>query len=356
MTASTRIAPSTMRAYVHDRYGPPSVLRAADRDAPTPGRGEVLVRVHAASVNPADGRRLRADPPFIRLGTGLLRPRNPVLGADVAGRVVAVGLGVERLRPGDDVFGNVTYGGFAEYACASEALLAPMPDGLSFEAAAAIPLAGTTALQALRDAADVQPGHRVLVNGASGGVGTFAVQIAASFGAEVTAVCSGRNAEAVRQLGAARVVDYTRESALPPGDTFDVVLDVVGNLRVGDTVRATRPGGAVVVVGFTTTGRLLLTALQAAWHRRVSGRRVAFVNAEARREDLVLLASMVEGGHVAPVVSRRYGSSELPGAVAHVAGGHAWGKVVVSLADVDAEAPLVTSAGWASPAAEPAVP
>ena len=158
-----------MQAYVHDRYGPPSVLRAVDRGVPTPDLGEVLVRVHATSVNPADWRRLRADPPFIRLGTGLFRPRNPVLGADVAGRVVAVGPGVERLRVGDMVFGNVTYGGFAEVVCASEALLAPMPEGLAFEAAAAIPLAATTALQALRDAADVQPGHRVLVNGAWAG-------------------------------------------------------------------------------------------------------------------------------------------------------------------------------------------
>ncbi|MEM0961514.1 MAG: NAD(P)-dependent alcohol dehydrogenase [Bacteroidota bacterium] len=348
--------PSTARAFVHDRYGPPSVLHVVEREVPPPGPGEVLVRVHAVSVNPADWRQLQADPPFIRLETGLRRPRQPVLGADVAGRVVAVGRGVERLRPGDAVFGNVAHGGFAQYVCASEALLARIPDGLSFEAAAAIPLAATTALQALRDVADIQPGHRVLINGASGGVGTFAVQIAATFGAEVTAVCSGRNAETVRQLGAAHVIDYTREAARPQGAAFDAVVDLVGNLRVRDLVRATRPGGAVATVGFTTTRRFLLTTLQAAWHRRVLGRRIAFLNTEARLDDLALLASMLEDGRVTPVVSRRYGFSDLPDAVTHVAGGHAWGKVVVSVGDPDATLPLVTSARWAAADATQAVP
>lgn len=330
-TSTAMTLPSCMRAVAHARYGGPDALQLVERPVPLPGPGEVLLRVHAASVNPADWRRLRADPAFIRIGTGLRRPRRQVLGADVSGQVVAVGAGVDETAPGDPVFGDIEYGGFAEYACARADRLVPIPPHVPFEAAAAVPLAGTTALQALRLFGGVRPGQRVLVNGASGGVGTLAVQLAVAGGAEVTAVCGGRNAAMVRGLGAARVVDYTRERPLPAGETFDLVLDLVGTLSIAELLHAVRPNGAAVVVGFASTGRLIRTALQAAWHRRMSGRNVTFLSARPDRSDLLHLAARMERGELVPFIDRRYPLSEVPEAVRYVMAGRASGKVVVSI-------------------------
>ena len=227
-----------MKAIVYTKFGPPEVLQLKEVEKPTPKDTEVLIEVHAASVNYGDWSFVRGKPFLVRLiGAGLLKPKNSVLGADIAGRVEAVGTNAKRFQPGDEVFGDLSgcgWGGFAEYACASESALALKPVNLTFEEAAAVPMAADVALQGLRDAGQIQPGKRVLINGASGGIGTFAVQIAKSFGAEVTGVCSTRNASLVRSIGADHVIDYTQEDFTKSGQRYDLILDIVANTTVPD--------------------------------------------------------------------------------------------------------------------------
>ena len=231
-----------MKAILFTKYGSPDVLQLTEVEKSAPKDDQVLVKVHAASANPLDWHRMRGEPFLARLSEGLLKPKNPRLGADIAGRVEAVGTSVTEFQPGDDVFGTTT-GGFAEYVCAAETRLALKPANLSFEAAAAVPVAALTALQGLRDKGQVQPGQRVLINGASGGVGTFAVQLAKSFGAEVTGVCSTRNLDMVCSIGADHVIDYTKEDFTRNGQQYDLIYDAVGNRSVSDYSRAlSRPG------------------------------------------------------------------------------------------------------------------
>src|SRR5215207_5552082 len=244
-----------MKAIVYAEYGSPDVLQFKDVEKPAPKDNEVLVKVHAASANPADWHLMRAEPFLARLANGLLKPKNTKLGADVAGRVEAIGSNVTRLQVGDDVFGGMPLselGGFAEYVCAPEELLALKPARMTFEQAAAVPLAAFTALQGLRDKGQIQPGQRVLINGASGGVGTFAVQIAKSFGTEVTGVCSTRNLELVRSIGADHVIDYTQEDFTNNGQQYDLIYCAVGNRSVSDYKRALSPTGICVIAGFTS--------------------------------------------------------------------------------------------------------
>lgn len=322
-----------MRAIRHQRYGPPDTLVLEDVPVPDPGEGQLRVRVHAAAANPLDWHKLRGSPVVVRLSDGLLRPSDPGLGADVAGRVDAVGEGVTRFAVGDAVFGEAS-GGFADYVCVAEDRVARKPEGVSFEQAAAAPVAGLTALQGLRDHGRLQAGERVLINGASGGVGTFAVQLARHFGAETTGVCSGRNVELVRSLGAEHVVDYTEADFTRLGERWDVVFDAVGNATNAGYRRALEPGGRAVVAGFTTLPRMLVQVmLLGAITSRTTDRTVGTMLARPNAEDLAFLAERLERGEVNSVIDRRYDLAEVPAALAYLEEGHARGKVVIRVAE-----------------------
>ena len=318
-----------MKAIVYTEYGSPDVLQFKDVEKPAPRDDEVLVKVHAASANPADWHLMRAEPFLARLANGLLKPKNTKLGADVAGQVEAVGSNVTQLQVGDDVFGEMPLnelGTFAEYVCAPEELLALKPARMTFEQAAAVPLAAFTALQGLRDKGQIQPGQRVLINGASGGVGTFAVQIAKSFGTEVTGVCSTRNLDMVRSIGADHVIDYTQEDFTQTAQRYDLIFDAVGNRSVSDYKRALSPNGICSVAGFTSLSRLFQIML-------LGGKKVGMMKtAKANKEDLVFIKELLEAGKVVPVIDRCYPLAETAEAIRYLETGHARGKVVITVA------------------------
>jgi NADPH:quinone reductase-like Zn-dependent oxidoreductase len=316
-----------MKAFVYEKYGPPETLRLAEVDKPAPDVDHVLVKVRAASVNAADWHVLRGKPLFSRATLGLLRPRRQVLGVDIAGQVEAVGSGVTRFQPGDEVYANLLdhgYGGFAEYVSAPVDVMSLKPPSLSFEEAAAVPMAAATALQGLRRHGELQPGQRVLINGASGGVGTFAVQLAKAYGAEVTAVTSTRNLELVRSLGADHVLDYTTTDALGGGQRYDLILDTVGNRSVPDLRRALAQGGKAAVTGFTSVAKLLAVSLR-------GGKDIAQVQAHVTTRDLELLSGLIEAGKVRPQIDRRYRFTEIPAAIAYLEQGRARAKVVAEV-------------------------
>jgi NADPH:quinone reductase-like Zn-dependent oxidoreductase len=326
-------APS-MKAVVHRCYGSPDVLVLEDVAKPSPANDEVLVKIHAASVNPVDWHNLRGEPYVMRVGSGLGLPKSVRLGVDFAGTVEAVGRNVTRFRPGDEVFGGSGRGSLAEYlSVVEERTIALKPANVTFEEAAAVPVAATTALQALRDKGRIRPGQKVLINGASGGVGTFAVQIAKSLGAEVTGVCSTRNLAMVSSLGADHVVDYTREDFTQSGERYDVILDMVGNHSVSEYRRVLKPDGVYVVVGSTSRGRWLgpLTAMiNAVAYSPFVSEELVTLFATLNKEDLLVLKELIEAGKVTPVIDRRYGPHEVPDALRYLEEGHARGKVVVT--------------------------
>ncbi len=320
-----------MKAIVQDKYGPTTaVLGFQDLPKPLVKDGEVLVRVHAASIHVGDVMVMSGVPYLMRLATGLRKPKHAVPGTDVAGTVEAVGKDVKRLRPGDAVFGWCT-GAFAEYACAAEDHFVPKPANLTFEQAAAVGVSATTALQLLRDQGKVQPGQKVLINGASGGVGTFAVQLAKAFGAEVTGVCSTPNVELVRSIGADHVIDYTKEDFTRGGRRYDFILDNVGNHSLADTRRALTPGGVLQPNGGGHTGGAMGTLIEAhlsSLFVRQQGRpSVKFQN----HADLVALKELIEAGKVTPVIDGTYPLRGTPEALGHVGAGHARGTVVIAL-------------------------
>jgi NADPH:quinone reductase-like Zn-dependent oxidoreductase len=321
-----------MKAIVHDRYGPPDVLELREVDKPVIEDDQVLLRVHASSVNPVEWYGVTGFH-LARIGNGLRKPKSPGVGGDVAGRVEAVGRDVEEFQPGDEVFG-ASGGSWAEYAAARAARLAPKPANLSFEEAAAVPVAGLTALQALRDKGRVQPGQKVLINGASGGVGTFAVQIAKSFGADVTAVCSTRNVDLVRSLGADRVVDYTQEDFTRRGERHDLMLDIAGSRSFSEFRRVLTPEATAVLIGARMTNRGLGPLPHLIGTRLASlgrSQTVTFVVAKITKEDLLVLKELLEAGQVRPVIDRRYELSEAPDALRYLGEGHARGKVVITV-------------------------
>ncbi len=320
-----------MKAFVYEAYGPASVLKLMKVQKPNPKSDEVLIKIEANSINPADWRRMVGEPRFLRLSTGLFSPKDQILGADVAGVVEAVGEHVTRLKIGDAVFGEISLGGFAEYVCVREDLLELKPNNLSFAEATAVPLAGNTALQALRDKGNVQPGQTVLINGASGGVGTFVVQIAKAFGAHVTAVCSTRNVELVKRIGADEVIDYTKEDFAKNGRSYDLILDIVGNRTLADYKTALNPTGTCVMIGFTTLPHMFKVMVQGSWHSRRTQQKILILNAEINREDLKVLRELIESGKVKPVIDKTYPFMKLPDAVDYVFDGHARGKVVVAI-------------------------
>jgi NADPH:quinone reductase-like Zn-dependent oxidoreductase len=319
-----------MQAIVQDSYGTQEELTLRDIDRPAIGDGEVLVRVRAASVHVGDWILMTGSPFVMRLATGLRKPKNRVPGTDLAGVVEAVGKDIQRLRPGDEVFGWCA-GAFAEYARATEDQLIKKPANLTFDQAAAVGVSASTALQLLRDDAKVQPGRKVLINGASGGVGSFAVQIAKAFGAEVTGVCSTKNVELVRSIGADHVIDYTREDFAVGTERYDVILDNVGNHSMARTRRALTPGGTLISNGGGHAdgklGRTLRTLLVSMFVRQQAGPTVKTQN----HDDLVALRDLVDAGSIAPVIAGTYPLSRTPEAIGHVAAGHARGTVVITI-------------------------
>ncbi|MBG0827392.1 NAD(P)-dependent alcohol dehydrogenase [Planomonospora sp. ID67723] len=330
-----------MKAFVLRSYGSPDALELTDIDDPVPGDDEVLVRVRATSVQPYDWHLMRGQPYVARLmpgGLGLRRPSISILGADVAGQVEAVGKDVTRFRPGDEVFAMPKQGGFAEYVCVREDELAPKPKNLSFEQAAAVPLAANTALVGLRDRGRIQPGQKVLVNGASGGVGTFAVQIAKAFGAEVTGVCSTRNVDLVRSIGADEVIDYTEGDFTRNGQRYDLLLDVAGSHSGSACRRALTPKGTCVTVG-GPAGRWLKPVdrifLKLAASPFVSQTMVMAdvvrCTGNENRQNLMTLTGFIEDGKIHPVIDRSYPFAEIPAAIGYQEEGHAPGKVVITI-------------------------
>ena len=325
-----------MKAIVQDVYGSADVLELRDVDQPPVGADDVLVQVRAAGVDPGVWILMTGRPYLARAAFGLRRPRVPARGRDVAGVVAAVGSRVTRFRPGDEVYGTCRSGSYAEYAVASWRRLAPKPAGLSFEQAAVVPVSGGTALQAVRDSARVRPGQRVMVIGAAGGVGSFAVQIARAFGATVTGVCGPATADLVRSLGADDVIDYTREEVDRDGARYDAIIDMAGNRPLSLLRRAMTPRGTLVLVGGGHDSGRLLGGL----HRQFSaplvsmftGQRLRTLMARERAEDLEELGRLIGSGAVTPVIDRTYPLADAPDAIRHLVSGHPAGKVVVTVA------------------------
>ena len=320
-----------MKAIVCTQYGPPDVLQFTEVAKPTPKDDEVLIKIHAASVNPIDSYLMRGPLFFLPMIGGLLKPKHKIPGCDIAGRVEAVGRNVKQFQPGDQVFGATSGGGFAEYVCAIEDKLALKPANLSFQDAAAVPIAAITALQGLRDQGRIQRGHKVLVDGASGGVGTFAVQIAKSFGAAVTAVCSTRNVDRARSLGADHVIDYTREDFTRSGQRYDLILGANAYHSIFDYRRALNQDGIFVGAGGRgglvqmLQAMLLVTLLS-----RIGRKKMCLFLAKVNKKDLVFLKDLLEARKIVPVIDRRYPLSRVAEALRYLEEGHAQGKVVIT--------------------------
>jgi NADPH:quinone reductase-like Zn-dependent oxidoreductase len=314
-----------MKAFRYERYGPPQSLRMVEIQKPVPKADEILVNVRAASINAADWHVLRGKPLFSRVTLGLLRPKHQILGGDIAGEVADVGAGVTRFTPGDEIYANLLghgFGGFAEFVSVPVDVVSLKPPSLSFEEAAAVPMAAVTALQGLGHHGEIKPDKKVLINGATGGVGSFAVQIAKSYGPEVTGVTSTRNIELVRSLGADHVLDYTTNDFVQSG-RYDLILDTVGDRSVSDLRRGLVKGGKAAVTGFTSVGNLVSLSLR-------GGKDIALVQAHVTAKDLEILSELIEAGKVRPQIDRQYPFAEIPAAIAYVEQGHARGKVVVS--------------------------
>jgi NADPH:quinone reductase-like Zn-dependent oxidoreductase len=324
-----------VKAIVYTKYGSPDVIQLKDIEKPTPNANEVLVKIRAASVNPLDWHLMRAEPFLARLENGLLKPKNPRLGADIAGRVEAVGSSVTQFKPGDEVFGDIWLnglGGLAEYGCSLEDTLVLKPANISFEAAAAVPQAALTALEGLRVNGRIQPGQDVLINGASGGVGTFAVQIAKAIRAKVTGVCSTRNLELVRSIGADHVIDYTREDFTKNGKQYDLIYCAVGNHSVSEYMRALKPQGICVIAGFTSLGLLFESMILGPLRSKVAGKQVGRMGTvKGDKKHLVFMKELLETGKVVPVIDRCYPLSETAEAIRYLETGRARGKVVITM-------------------------
>jgi NADPH:quinone reductase-like Zn-dependent oxidoreductase len=322
-----------MQAMVYTQYGPPDVLQLKEIAKPVPGDHDVLVKVVAAAAAAGDWHLLRGEPFIARLMVGLFRPKYHILGADVAGRVEGVGRHVTQFKPGDKVFGDLSncgFGAFAEYALAPERALAPIPTNFTFEQAAALPVSSITALQALRDAGQLQPGQRVVINGASGGVGTFAVQLAKSLGAHVTAVCSTGKMEMARQLGADEVIDRTQEDFTQRGERYDLILAVNGYHPLSAYQRALTPKGTYVMAG-GTTAQMFEAMLLGPLRSKRNGQRFVGVFAKPNERDLLVIKELAEAGKVVPVISQRFPLHQVADAIRHVEAGHAAGKVVIEI-------------------------
>jgi len=316
-----------MKAIVYTKFGPPDVLRLTEVEKPIPRDNEILIKVHAASANAYDWRHLRADPFLIRfMGAGLLKPKHRILGADIAGQVEAAGRSAKQFQPGDDVFGEGGYGGFAEYVCVDENRFVRKPANLTFEEAAAVPMAALTALQGLRDKGHIQAKQKVLINGASGGVGTFAVQIAKSFGAEVTGVCSTAKMDLVRSIGADHVIDYTQEDVTENKQRYDLILDIAAYHSMARYKRILSSGGIYVLAGGSMARILQLMVLSMA-----GAKNMVLMIAKISQADLLFIIELMNGGKVKSIIDRRFPLAETADALRYLEEGHARGKVVITV-------------------------
>jgi NADPH:quinone reductase-like Zn-dependent oxidoreductase len=321
-----------MKAVVYRKYGPPEVLQVKDIPKPVPGNGEVLVKIHAASVNRSDWECLIGEPLYVRMG-GIRRPRHPILGSDIAGRVEAVGSNVTKFKPGDEVFGDIMgrNGGFAEYVCVHEKVLAPIPAGMTFEEASVIPQPGVIALQGIRDKGLVGPGKQVLINGAGGATGVFAIQIAKQLGAEVTGVDKGAKHDLMRSLGADHVIDYTRDDFTRNGSQYDLILDLVAYRSVFAYRRALKRGGSYYYVGGSV--RLLFAILFfGPIIKRVTGKKIGFLAVRPSTKDMLYIAEQLQSGQLTSVIDKRFPLEEVPDALRYLGEGHARGKLVITVA------------------------
>jgi len=316
-----------MKAMVYTRFGPPEVLHLKEVEKPIPKDNEILIKVHAASANAYDWRHLRADPFLIRLmGAGLLKPKHKILGADIAGQVEEVGGNVKQFQPGDEVFGEGSYGGFAEYVCVDENRLVLKPANLTFEEAAAVPMAGLTALQGLRDKGQIRARQKVLINGASGGVGTFAVQIAKSFEAEVTGVCSTTKMDLVRSIGADHVLDYTQEDVTKNGQHYDLIFDVAAYRSISEYKRILSSSGIYVLAGGSTA-----RMFQIMFRSMTGAKKMGFMVAHINQKDLLFILGLMNAGKVRSIIDKRYPLNETAEALRYLEEGHARGKVVITM-------------------------
>jgi len=323
-----------MKAIVYEKYGPPEVLQFTEVEKPAPKADEVLVKVQAASVNPLDWHAMRGQPFLQRLESGFPYPKVKILGADVAGTVEAVGENVSAFQPGDEVYGDLYWcglGAFAEYVAIQEKSVAMKPTNLTFEQVAAVPQAAFTALHALRDDGKLQPGQKVLINGASGGVGTFAVQIAKAYGAEVTAVCSTRNLEMVRSIGADHVIDYTQEDFTKNGQQYDLIVDIVANHSLSKLKRSLKSNGICVVVGFSTLFHMIKVNYLGPRISRNGTQEMGMLMPKEDETDLSIMKEMIEAGKIVPVIDRQYPLNEVPEAIRYLEKGHARGKVIITV-------------------------
>jgi NADPH:quinone reductase-like Zn-dependent oxidoreductase len=326
-----------MKAVVYTRFGPPDVLEIRDIKKPVPNDDQVLVKVRAASVNPYDWHLIRGTPYIMRaMMAGLRKPKDPRVGVDYAGTIEAVGKNVTQLKPGDEVFGNRT-GAFAEYVCArADRAVALKPASVTFEQAASVPVAALTALQGLRDKGKVQPGQKVLINGASGGVGTFAVQIAKTFGADVTGVCSTRNLDLVRSLGADHVIDYTKEDFSKGAERYDVILDNVGTQPLSGFRRVLKPNGICVMIGGGGPNEgnwvgPMSRPIKAMLISPFITQKIGMMMAQGNKDDLNTMADLMQSGKVKPVIDRTYPLSQIADAIRYLEQGHARGKVIITV-------------------------
>ena len=322
-----------MKAIVCHKYGPPDVLKLTDVEKPIPEDNQVLVKIHAASVNYGNLVLLRGKPFLARFAFGLLKPKYPIPGGDIAGQVEAVGKDVKQFQPGDEVFGDLSgcgWGGFAEYVSVPEHALALKPANLSFEEAAAVPMAGVTALQGLRNKGKIQSGQKVLIHGASGGVGTFAVQIAKSLGAEVTGVCSTRNVDILQSIGADHAIDYTKEDFTQQKQSYDLILAVNGHQPISAYKRALNPNGVFVHVG-GSEAQLFQAMVLGPWISMTGSKKMGSMLQRANQKDLMYMKELLEAGKVKPVIDRCYKLSEIPEALSYFEEGHAQGKIVITV-------------------------
>jgi len=322
-----------MKAAVYSQYGPPGVVQIKEVEKPVPGDDEVLIKVRAASINPLDWHFMRGEPYLVRMAGGLRRPKDPRLGVDVAGQVEEVGRNVTQFKPGDEVFGSCR-GALAEYASTSESALVLKPANVTFEQAASVPAAAYTALQGLRDKGHIQPGHKVLINGAAGGVGTFAVQLAKSLGASVTGVCSTRNVEMVRSIGADQVIDYTREDFAKNEQRYDLVLDCVWNHSLSESRRVLNPKGKYIIIGGPASRWMIgllarmIKALVLSWFM---SQKLIPLPVRRSQADLTTMQELMKAGKVKPVIDRCYSLNEAAEAIRYLEEGHARGKVVIDV-------------------------
>jgi NADPH:quinone reductase-like Zn-dependent oxidoreductase len=322
-----------MKAIVCEKYGPPDVLQLKEVEKPSPKEDEVLIKIHAAALNKGDWYALTGKPFLVHLTDGLLKPKDKILGMDVAGRIEAVGRNVNQFQPGDEVFGDISWcgkGAYAEYGSVPENVLAQKPANLSFEEAAAAPVAAVVALQGIRDIGQIQPGQKVLINGASGGVGTFAVQIAKYYGAEVTAVCSTGKIEMVRSIGADYVIDYTKVDFTQNGQQYDLIIGVNGHHSLSNYKRALSPEGTYVGIGGTIAS-IFQSNLLGPLMSKKGGKQFRNTLAKQSQKDLDVIKELLEAGKIVPVIDRRFTLSQVPEAFRYFGEGHAKGKVVITV-------------------------